>query len=704
MKKRFVYLGICAVLLSVCLALAWRGREDSARAGRTSGKMAVLDKQVPLEYSDALMNEVLHIFEPWVWNVRKVNWGPEELVDRLWEQIEQRRVEDAGQVRRRADAWAWEYVDNMWRKAKLQMAPPWAAAGYIQIFTEPPGDGSLRGYAVILHGYWQYTYLVTDEAIYEVYSSMGLHTWQESMRELLQSVPGWQVTEEEALRYVHDFDLDKETLYGNYYEDIDRISVWYDDMNFLFTEKFRLLECQCSQAEPEEKRLRIQFRDMKDKRERELQFCAVEMPVYDSYEEWREYLQARHPKLRGCYFSTFAAGEYCRNPFITLETDEAQYGYFQRAGQWYQICLDLPGNGGYYASELVISAKSWGGYDSDIPSYWWRTDGKGNTIEADLTQDAYHLVEEISPGQVFSFECTMVRTQKNRAGEKVYQVAVTALGEDAPFQVLEVESCRDCGDDGFSVWDYDDAFYFVDFNADGYRDLESQYCYGAYGGSVITFVWSPSQGEFVRMPEELGNRNRSIYPEMRRFDLFFRGGRGYGLRERYQWSGEMDYERIRYMEYEYVEVYDEDDGRYDGGLYHVRIAAVDRGREKVLTDYSYDSDDDDAVNYVHLLYELDMAWEKWVTADGQDGRCILRYAQNREIDEDGQERYLDNIFLSREDTYLICTLPEQAAPAACSGLAWIEDTGQLAVSYEDGSLRLYQWNGAVSAFLSQQDN
>lgn len=678
MKKQFVYRGICAICLLACLGLVWLGAGDGIRPGETAGGEVREKRHMPAEHRDALERQILKAFSPWVVEVEKVSWEREELVDRMRELMEQ-------------------WPDS-----------PYAVTGYIQVLAEPSGRGSLREYAVIHQGSKQYTFLVTDDGIYQIYSEarhMPLKpNWQEYMRELLQSVPQWQITEEEAEQYVHSFDLNEETpLYGLYYKDDDRLSVWYDGMKFLFTERGKLLECQSSMDEPEKGSLRIRFWNANENLERELQLCAMEMPVYDTYEEWREYLQSLHPELLRCYFFTYTAGEYCADPFIMLETEEAQYGYFQWGGRWYQICFDIPGDGDYFDLELRNICRKLR-YDYMLPSYWWCMDEKGNTIEADLMQDVYWLVEEISPGQVFSFECTMVRTQENGIwDEKVYQVAVTALGEETPFQVFEVESSRG-NEYEFSLWDFDNAFYFVDFNMDGYRDLESLYYYGASGGSVITFVWSPSRGEFVRMPEEMGNWDYRVYPQTRRMNLHYHGSASSGADELYQWSGEMDYEMIRYKEYSYEDVFD--DLEIINELYYIKIISFDHGRETVLSDYTYEEDDENA-NYVYLFYYLDIAWEKEVVVKGQDDPCILRYVQIKDaLDEDGQgEVYLDCLFLSREDTYLICTLfPEQEAPAAYSDIAWEEEAGQLVVSYEDGSQRRYQWDGTMFHVLMSDDD
>lgn len=669
MKKQFIYhRGIRALCLLACLGLVWLGAGDGSLPGKTAGHEK---RHTPREYGEALEEQIgqtLKNFSPWIDMVKvvKVSWGPEELVDRMREKME------------------W------WQGQEFSRV----VTGYIQIFEEPPGHGILQGYGVIYEEDIhctdrQYTFLLTDDGIYQIFSEVlgGMGVWRECMRKLLQNIPQWRITKEEAKRYVHSFASDKNELYRSGY-DTNRVSVWYDDMGFVFSE---LPECQSSVEETGDKRLRICFWNSAEEQEREMQICAVDMPAYDTYEEWREYLQILHPRLRSCYFFTYTAGEYCTDPFIMLEIEDMQYGYFQREGRWYQICFDIPGNGDYFDLELrKICSKT--GYEYSIPSYWWRMDEKGNTIEADLMQDVYWLVEEISPGQIFSFECTKVRDQEGIWDEKVYQVAVTALGEEEPFQVFEVESSRDHGD-GFSYWDFEDAFYFVDFNADGYRDMESLYFYGANGGSVITFVWSPSQGEFVRMPEELGNWDYRVYPETRRLDIYYREGGAGGARELYQWSGEMDYELIRYKKYRYEDVWDED-YNYIGELYYTKIIAYDRGREKVLTEYTYDSDDDSSY-YVGLLYGLDVAWEKKAAITGQDKPCILRYAQDKAvIDEDGQEEvYLDYLFLFREDTYLICALPEQEAPAAYTDIGWEEEAQRLVVGYEDGTIQRYQWNG-----------
>lgn len=681
--------GICAASLLLFLGLVWLMAVDGFSASEDMPVETARreKKEVPLERRDHLVAEILESFNPYVWDVKKVNWGTEELVSRMWERLEQCREGDVGRPTWWIDS--WEIVLAIWRRSERKADSPQSATGYIQLFPKP--QGSLKGYAVMALGWWQYTWLITDRGIYQIYSTAGTRSWRESMEELLQSVPQWRLGEEEARRYVHDFKTDKNAFYGPFL-DIDRLSVWYDGMNFLFTEH-RLLDTPKDVTAGNGMSLR--FWDAKNQ-EQEMQINPVEMPVFAGYEKWREYLLTRHPDMTGCYFRTREAGQYCDDPFIMLETEETQWGYFLWEGRWYQIRFDIPGSGDPFDMELRRTGGKLG-YES-MPTYWWREDEKGNTMEADLTRDEYVLVEEIGPGQVFSFTCEMVGTRENGIwDEKVYRVAVTALGAEEPFQVFEAGSAR--GDE-FSYWDYDNAFYFVDFNSDGYQDLQMLYYYGANGGSVSTFIWSPSREEFVRVPEELDNEDYRCYPETRRLNMHHRNGGSSGTDELYQWTGEMDYELLRCRDYTYEDVFDADDPLiWTGENYHCRIVSFEGGRERVLADYTYDSDEEMS-GYVSLLYWLDVAWERQVDLEGT-ASCTLRYLQDVS-EEEGETAYLDYLLISRADTCLVGAL-SQEAPSAYEDFVWDEENSRLTVSYQDGTIQCYQWNGTAFAVDGQRE-
>ncbi len=151
----------------------------------------------------------------------------------------------------------------------------------------------------------------------------------------------------------------------------------------------------------------------------------------------------------------------------------------------------------------------------------------------------------------------------------------------------------------------------------------------------------------------------------------------------------MGWELIRYFDYE--DVYDYEKLEYIG--MQIDIRSYENGQEKIISDYLYPMDE--YTNVFWLIYCLDFVWEQEMVLDGQEGTCILRYAQEKEEPE-----YLDYIFLFREDTYLICTL-EREAPAAYADIIWDKEAQQLVVEYVDGTAQHYQWNGEELLFNSQ---
>lgn len=140
----------------------------------------------------------------------------------------------------------------------------------------------------------------------------------------------------------------------------------------------------------------------------------------------------------------------------------------------------------------------------------------------------------------------------------------------------------------------------------------------------------------------------------------------------------------------------------------IDIRSYENGQEKILSDYLYPMDEYMERDAIWGIYCLDFVWEQEVTLEGQEGPCILRFAQeNVEPEEDAQaatEGYLDYLFLFREDTYLICALEKQEAMTAYTDIVWEEETQQLMVCYEDGSKHLYRWNGSEAQFSASDDN
>ena len=683
LKRNISVVCILAGLGLVCLGAGdgiWPGDEVQNVENTTPVLSGVSSEADVTE--DVLADTIIQVFsgQGGAAEVQKVSWGSEELTEELWEQMEQ---------------WREDYKDK-----------PYTYKGYIELLGEPSGkpeEGFLQEYATVQYKNSQYTYLVTNGGIYEIQTRGDRNTWRACMQELLCSVPQWQITREEAEQYVHEMRFDWYERYNENPPD-NELSLWYQGMEFSFYgERERLLEYRSAREyeagqEAAPGRECLWFKQMYYGREIERQICTAEaLPVYENYRELREYLQTLYPDMWDCEFYTRKPGEYDPDPLIGLMMSDAEYGYYCREGQWYQVCICTDAeidttNKPYYWVDSTFSYEL--DYSNYIASYWYNVSDRGYVTERDLTQSTFYLEEEISPGQIFSFDC---RATKEEEGELIvdstYEVNVSVLGEEEPFQVLEVHSAE---------WE---PFSFEDFNADGFLDLMILYFYGANGGSAEHYIWSPSKEEFIQAPEELSYFGQyGIDQEKRQLSIHYHGSAISGSEYLYQWSGEMDCELIRYFHHD--DIYDYEEKEYTG--MQIDIRSYENGQEKLLSDYLYPMDEYMERDAIWGIYCLDFVWEQEVTLEGQEGLCILRYAQeNVEPEEDAQadaEGYLDYLFLFREDTYLICALEKQEAMAAYTDIVWEEETQQLMVIYEDGSIHLYQWNGSKAQFSVSDDN
>lgn len=264
-----------------------------------------------------------------------------------------------------------------------------------------------------------------------------------------------------------------------------------------------------------------------------------------------------------------------------------------------------------------------------------------------------------------------------------------------PFQILETSSAE---------WE---PFSFEDFNADGWQDLRVLYYYGANGGTAQHYIWSPTRGEFVQAPEGLDYFGMyGVDQEKRQLSMHYHGSALSGTEELYQWSGETDCELIRRFAHDAVNDYQE---------MHIEICCYENGQEKVLSDYCYPMDEYLERGAIWGIYTLDFVWEREVELPGQEGICILRYAQEKlmpeemegtedsETSQDGievlAEGYLDYVFLFREDTYLIYGVEHREAPAAYTGLTWDEEQALLTVNYEGDEKQCYRWDGDTFIYI-----
>lgn len=677
MKKQFIYRGIYALCLLACLGLVWLGTGDGIWPGdevhnaENMTSMSLEDSSEEDVAEDVLADRIIQVFSEQGGDaqVQRVSWDSDELPEKLWEQMDQWRQKHANK--------------------------PFAYKGYIELLKEPtdkPEEEFLWEYATVQYRNSQYTYLVTDVGIYEIQSRGDRNTWMACMLELLCSVPQWQITREEAEQYVHEMRFDWDERYNESPPGYE-LSLWYQGMKFSFYgENERLLAYRSSREYEAEQeavpgRECLWFKQMYYGREIERQIYTAEaLPVFETYRELRKYLQTLYPDMWDCEFYTRKIGEYDPDPLIGLMTSDAEYGYYCREGQWYQVCIHKDeeidtSKEPYYWVDSTLSYRL--NYDNYRASYQYRVSDRGYVDEGDLTQNTFYLEEEISPGQIFSFDC---RVKEKKVGEltvdSTYEVAVSVLGAEEPFQILEAHSAE---------WE---PFSFEDYNADGCQDLTVKYYYGANGGSAAHYIWSPSGEEFIRGPEDLEYYGQyGIDQEKRRLSIHYHGSAISGAEALYQWLGEMDCELIRY--FNHGDIYDYEEKEYKG--MQIDIRSYENGQEKILSDYLYPIDEYMERDDIWGIYYLDFVWEQEVALEGQDEPCILRYAQEKaESGEDTQEDgYQDYLYLFREDTYLIYTLEKQEAPAAYADIVWEEEAGQLAVNYEDSTTYLYQWDGTT---------
>lgn len=663
-SKHMLKRGVTAICLLLCLGLIWFGAGSHSRTGTNA--FAAGKSPEPNESQCGPEETIAQIFarQGSAVTVRKVDWGVEELPDRLWAGIEQ---------------WQADYADS-----------PCAIMGYIELLDEPAGqvaEDCLWEYATIQHEFGQETFLVTGLGIYQVSSRGSNKIWQSCMEELLGSSSQWQLSTSETEGYIHGLDFEHYEMFSD--PPYGKLELWYQGVSVTFYEGSRLLayhrdrEDSSSGERPDSGRECLRFRQKWGEQELDWQFCTTESLTGLPYQDLSRHFRTLFPGLWSCAFYTRETEEYDARPLIDLMTEDAEYVYYCRKGQWYQVCIrpteNVGGRQGLFSSKGYIFRYDLG--YSDQESYSFQVTEQGDITETDQIQHRHYLEQELGPGLRLCFDCRMTDEYRGELFmDYTYEVAVSRPGEEDPFQILEVSSAE---------WK---PFSFEDINADGWLDLRVLYYYGANGGTLSFYLWSPSKGEFVCGPEELGYFGLyGVDQEKRQLHMHYHGTAVSGEEELYQWSGETDCELIRRFNH------NETNERRE---MHIEICCYEDGQEKILSDYCYPMDEYMERDAIWGIYTLDFVWEREVELPGQEGTCILRYAQERSFPEDedaeeteGKQEMLDYLFLFRQDTYLICALEHQVAPAAYTGLTWDEEQAQLTVSYEGGEKQCYLWDG-----------
>lgn len=287
----------------------------------------------------------------------------------------------------------------------------------------------------------------------------------------------------------------------------------------------------------------------------------------------------------------------------------------------------------------------------------------------DNLREKYYLQEEIGE-DIFSFDVEYVYQpgDDEREFEEIgylWKITVYRNGESEAFQEIEVESS---------------AFYecpvsFVDFNADGFKDIIVYYYYGANGGSESRYLWSPSQESFIYFPELSYYGSYYVDTETRRLYIHYHGSAVSGSDEVYQWKNEMDCELIKDVRYDL----------YWNDTCTIQISSYDGGRKEILSDYAYSVEEYDArAADIWGIYDDDFVWEQEVSVDGET--YILRYAQRQMEDPvmEWQINYYGRLYVFREDTYLIRVIGDEII-CPWSRIEWSEVDGEkyLVIHFKD---------------------
>lgn len=408
------------------------------------------------------------------------------------------------------------------------------------------------------------------------------------------------------------------------------------------------------------------------------------LPKFETEEKMLEYFRQKYPQMNAyeVYPVEFddIYGDNCDNiyddVFRIISVENCNYGYYTRNGNTYEVRYEG-------SSGKIWSFKSQAGYDYN-KIFTWVEREDGSISRNNLVTKEYYLVHDVGNGVPFSFYIKRDKESEKETeiGESVYSIEIYKNDEKTPFQVIGEASAER------------NPFSFEDFNADGYSDLFINYYYGANGGTASHYLWSPTNEQFVKVPEELEYYGfYNVDPKTRRLYMHHHGSAVSGTETTYQWSKEVDYEVIKYFSHDSVwtEVGEEDQ-------MEVIVKEYDGNKEIVLTQYIYTQDEYDAeMNFIWGSYYADFTWEKEVDNPITREKYILRYAQDFRRDDNGEilpNAYVDELYVYNNDTRIVNRLINEST-ALYSQILWQDKNAdgeeELIIQYEDDTQISYTW-------------
>ncbi len=408
------------------------------------------------------------------------------------------------------------------------------------------------------------------------------------------------------------------------------------------------------------------------------------LPEFETEEEMLEYFRQKYPQMNAyeVYPVEFDdiygdnRDKMYDDVFRIISAENCNYGYYTRNGTAYEVR--------YEGTDIKIwPLRSQAGYDYN-KIFTWVKDEDGNISRRNLVSEEYYLMHDVGNGVPLSFYIKRDREIEidTEIGESVYSIEIYKNDETKPFQVIREASAE---------WN---PFSFEDFNADGYSDLFINYYYGANGGTASHYLWSPTNEQFVKVPEELEYYGfYNVDPKTRRLYMHHHGSAVSGTETTYQWSNEVDYEVIKYFSHDSVWT---EAGAED--LMEVIIKEYDGNKEIVLTQYIYTQDEYDAeMDFIWGSYYADFTWEKEVTSPDTKEKYVLRYAQDFLRDDNGEilpNACVAELYVYNSDTRIVNRLVNEST-ASYSQILWQDANNdgekELIIQYEDGTQVNYTW-------------
>ena len=410
---------------------------------------------------------------------------------------------------------------------------------------------------------------------------------------------------------------------------------------------------------------------------------AGDYPRYTTGEEAFSYFQDRYPDMYGMRaypLSGYELWDYEEDMFdqifYVVEAPDEIRGFFLWKGYYCEVASQEEAE---EISNLVYAVRHELDYDYE-PLFLWHQDTDGSIMLLDNLKSNYFYIKDLGGGEKIQLWAKIIGSEPGELFDTItYQVEIYDEKGEELLHELQVRS----------TYVYESPFKFEDFNADGYLDLTVIYYYGANGGTASHYIFSPSKGEFAKLDSELDYYGMyGVDNEERRLYMHYHGSAISGTEATYQWSGEMDYEKIKQFDH---------DSTQDG--VEVKIVQYEEGKEKVICDYVYTLEEYVEREDIWGIYYEDFIWEKEITDKATGKKYMLRYGEVflEEMAVNNNGTYYDGrLFVFDEDTYLIGVHPaDHCTPS--SSFTWKDADQELIIRYGDSG----SWTIPMSSLINR---